>query len=583
MKNSILEVKEFIIKTSLSIAELDHDESALESISITSLPEKFKGDFDLATNAPMILVGKQSKYNLTDLSEKIASEIVKSEYITNAKFTPPGFINIKLSTEFLTKLALSVFKDSSYGFNPSFGNGEKVNIEYVSANPTGPMHIGHARGAIYGDIISEVLSRNGFIVTREYYSNDAGGQIDTLVKSAMFRYLQFVKNDFSKQLEDGLYPGDYLINVAKNIFEKHGDKFTDFNLFNKTFRAEIVSSMLKIIFDDLNKLKVRHDIVISEKEIQESGYVDKSFGKLKESGLIYNGVLQKPKGQIIEDWEEREQEIFASSKFGDDVDRPLKKSDGSYTYFAGDVGYHYNKISRGFGKMILILGSDHKGYKKRIASAVSALSDNKAAIDVKLCEIVNFVRDGKQVKMSKRKGDFVTVSDVLEEVNLDVLRFVMLTKKSDTIINFDLDKVKDQSKENPVFYVQYAHSRCCSLLRKASEIFGDTFMEDVLNYNGNVHWLEKKVAREVFMYALQYPNIILNVTKYHDPHLIIFYAIELCSKFHSIWNAGTEDGLKFVDEGNKEITLANMALVMTVKNIISSALGVCKITPMEKM
>ncbi len=526
-----------------------------EFINLDLPPEILRQKFDVATNIPMLLAKKLGR-NPIELAQEISDKIRNNvEFCEVAK---PGFINIKMPVEFWQN---SILKIEPF---QNIGNGEKINVEFVSCNPTGPMHIGHVRGAVYGDVLARLLEKSGFDVTREFYINDAGGQIEKLAQSFLFRYRQEIgeiRKD--EKMPEGLYPGEYITEaILKNI--------KIFNTDLKNIRNQAILSMIALIQKDLTKLKVNHDEFTSEQKIIDIGRLDEAFAILQKKNFIYNGILEAPKGKLPEDWEEREQDLFRSTDFGDDVDRPLKKSDGSYTYFGGDVGYHCDKLQRGFNKMVLIVGSDHKGYKKRISAVVNALSDGKAEIDVKLCEIVNFMKNGEPVKMSKRAGNFLLASDVLDEVDSDIIRFMMLTRKNDTILNFDFEKVKEQSKDNPVFYVQYVFARCSSVERKIIETFG--------KIDHTIPNLANDQLRELAIKLSYYPQVISTAIKNYEPHLLIFYIIDVASQFHSIWNSG----FKFVDT-DKEKTKQNLAFILAVKKIISSVLDICNIKPLEEM
>ena len=533
------------------ICEASENVCDWNDINVVLPPEELREKFDVSTNLPMVLAKK-----LNTTPAKLAVLIIDNisfDYVEFAEHVSPVFINIKMRVKFWQDAILNIDRFKN------IGQGEKVNIEFVSANPTGPMHIGHTRGAVYGDVLATLLQKSGFDVTREFYVNDAGGQIAVLEKSFLFRLEQVRKNDFSEPMPDGCYPGDYLIELAQNFSAK-----------GEINREYILDAMLNLIKQDLIKLKVKHDKFTSEKAITDAGKIDEAFKILQQKNLIYKGKLEAPKGKLLEDWEGRDQDLFKSTDFGDDVDRPLKKSDESYTYFAGDVGYHYDKLQRGYKKMVLILGSDHKGYKKRISAAVNALSDGKAEIDAKLCEIVNFLKNGEPVKMSKRAGNFLLASDVLSEVDPDIIRFMMLTRRNDTILNFDFEKVKEQSKDNPVFYVQYANARCASVFRKATEQFGQI--------ESTTADLSNPQLRELAIKLCYYPEIVNTAVKNYEPHLLISYIVEVASQFHSIWNSG----FKFVDT-DIEQTKKNLVLIFAVKNVIMSVLDVCNIKPLDKM
>ncbi len=587
-----------------------------KKIIVSLPPEELRNNFDIATNLPMVLAKSFGK-NPIDIANDLANKI--KSYVEFAQVAKPGFINIKMPQLFWEEEIMTILEEEKqgkeyerildkieknpdlqkklgYGFE-NIGQGEKINVEFVSCNPTGPMHIGHVRGAIYGDVLCSLLEKSGFDVTREFYINDAGGQIDTLYKSSSFRYQQWKKNDFSEPMPSGLYEGEYLIDEIKTTWglalkdmeeriklgdtrdllvntmflPKNGYSVGPAFTMEENIKNIGMMAMMNLITGNLTDLKVGHNKFTFETDVIKNERVSQAFNELKSKNLIEKKILEAPKGKLLEDWEEREQEVFLSTTYGDDVDRPLKKSDGSYTYFAGDVGYHYDKLQRGFKKMVLVLGSDHKGYKKRIMAAVNALSDGQAEIEVKLCEMVNFLKNGEPVKMSKRAGNFLLASDVLQEVDVDIIRFMMLTRKNDTILNFDFEKVKEQSKDNPVFYVQYAHARCCSIIAKANEKFG--------NIQPQTPDLTDNNLRQLVINLANYPQIIKTAVSKYEPHLLMFYIIDIASKFHSIWN----NGLRFVDENDIKKTGQNLSVILAVKSIIGSTLNVCNIEPLDKM
>jgi arginyl-tRNA synthetase len=528
---------------------------------------KFKEQGDVSLNIAMVLAGHFKKKPL-DLAGEIAEKISSLDFIAKIETAGAGFINIFLTKDFLLK-AFKTSLQENYGlFN--FGKGEKVNVEYCSANPTGPIHIGHTRGTIYGDVLAELLSKNGYDVAREYYINDAGGQVETLLKSVAIRIRQLQGE--ALEVPEGCYPGEYLIPVAKKVLDVFGVSYSE---KIEAVKAFVLNEILTSIKADLKKLKVNHDVFTSEADMIKTGNVEKAISVLKEKGLLYKGILPKPKGKLTDEWEEREQLLFKSTQFGDSEDRALQKSDGSFTYFTSDIGYHKNKIDRGFCNIILSLGADHAGYITRITSATKALApkNQDVKIEVKACQIVKFLENGEPVKMSKRKGTFTTLADVLEEVDVDILRFILLTKKNDSQIDFDLTKVKEQSKENPIFYIQYAYSRCSSILRSCN----------LLIENVDLTLLNAKEEITLINKILEYPKVIDIAVKKLEPHLIANYVLELASEFHSLWNAGNEDhSLRFISE-NQELTKARMKLVKSVLNVLKSAFSIFKITPLEKM
>jgi arginyl-tRNA synthetase len=538
---------------------------------------------DASTNAAMILQKKLGE-NPKSIAEKICKELEgNSEALIIDNFelisvAGPGFINLKLNIKTWHKFLHNMLTNGADDGISNIGNGEKVNIEFVSANPTGPMHIGHARGAVFGDAIARLMKKSGYNVTREYYVNDAGSQIDTLAKSAFIRYQQVL--GIEAEIPEGAYPGEYLLPVGEGLAKLHGKELLN---MEETKRVELikefaVTSMLKLIKEDLALIKVEHDVFTSEKkDIQEKQKVREAIEFLKEKGLIYRGILEAPKGKLPDDWEPREQELFSSTKFGDDVDRPLTKSDGTNTYFSADIAYHLDKIQRGFNNIILLLGADHSGYIKRMKAAVAALSDNKANFDIKINQLVNLFKDGQPYKMSKRSGNFITVKDLVDEIGADVLRFMMLTRKNDTVFDFHLEKALEQTKDNPVFYVQYAHARANSVLRIAKEQ-GFTPDQDKISLLQNECDLAlvKKIA--------EYPRIVEAACLAHEPHRITFYLIELANELHTYWAKGNDDEtLRFILPHDPAMTSAKLNIVTALINTIASGLDILGVKAIEKM
>lgn len=541
------------------------DASILEKISVTFPTSKVMTGADFATNICMILKQPLNK-NVNQIGNEIISILQQDSIFSKLEFVN-GFINISMSSEFWKNQLEEINSCKNYGFSDA--KGEKINIEYVSANPTGPIHVGHTRGAVYGSVLSNILIKNGYDVTQEYYINDAGSQVNNLIASTELRIKQIKNNNITNEhFPKDLYPGDYIIDIAKK-FISNGE--------NSDLRSFILSEIMSIIKEDLRRLCVNHDVFISEQKIIDDKFIEEAMDILNKKNLLYKGVIEKPKGMSIEDWEEKDQLLFKSTQFGDDIDRPLQKSDGTWAYFAPDIGYHLNKFERGFNKMILILGADHKGYKKRISSAVRAISDGKAEIDVKLYELVNLTKNGEQVKMSKRAGNFITLGDVLDEVDSQIIRFTMLTKKTDTVMDFDLEKVKEQSKDNHIFYIQYSYSRCSSVKEKISQLFGQEGKIDA-------KYIDCKEKVDIIKKLSEYPVIMENIVKNYDVHLLTYYLYDLASMFHSLWGVGNiDDSKRLIDESNKEKTLSNLVIVENMMKAIESGLGCFDIKPMDKM
>lgn len=525
---------------------------------------------DIYTNVAMV-IAKCDRKNPITIAEILAKEFELFDEVSRVEVAAPGFINMHLKIGVWHDMLQQINEQKTKFGNLSVGNNQPVNIEFVSANPTGPLHIGHARGAVFGDVLANLLKKVGYKVIKEYYINDAGAQVDTLVQSVYLRYREALGEKIT--IEKGLYPGEYLKPIGEGLVQKYGKELLD-NQNNQVIRDYALNSILQMIKEDLSLLKVEHDIFTSEYELQKSGRIEESIKILSDKGLVYEGYLEKPKGKESENWTARKQMLFRSTQFGDDVDRALKKEDESWTYFASDIAYHYDKISRGFNYMVIGLGSDHSGYIKRLKAIVSALSDEKAKIEIKLHNIVNFLEDGKSVKMSKRSGNFLTARDVIEEVGSDITRFIMLTRKNDMVLDFDFAKVKEKSTDNPVFYVQYAHARAHSLMRNAPKTLPNA--DPSLLVSDGELFLIKTLAK--------WPSIIEISARLCEPHRITFYLLEVAEAFHVLWGYGKSDlNMRFILEDNLNLTAARMFLVQAVAHIISSGLSILNIEPLEEM
>ncbi|KIL98943.1 Arginyl-tRNA synthetase [Paramagnetospirillum magnetotacticum MS-1] len=554
----------------------------LDTSKVTAEPPRETAHGDVATNAAMVLT-KAAGMKPRDLAEKIAERLRAHPAVTEVEVAGPGFINLRLADSFwYERLAEVLAAGVTYG-QSEMGKGHKVNVEYVSANPTGPMHIGHARGAVFGDALASLLVKAGYDVTREYYVNDAGSQVDVLARSAFLRYREALGEEIG-EIPEGLYPGEYLKPAGQALAKKHGPALKDKSEeeWLPELRSFAVDAMLDMIKDDLAGLGVRHDVFVSERGLVEGGKVQESLDYLNSQGLIYEGVLEPPKGKLPDDWEARPQTLFKATGFGDDVDRPLKKSDGSWTYFASDIAYHQDKYRRGFASMIDVWGADHGGYVKRMQAAVKAVSQGGGDLDVKLCQMVNLLKGGQPYKMSKRAGTFVTLRDLVEAVGKDVVRFIMLTRKNDAHLDFDLDKVLEQSRDNPVFYVQYAHARCHSVMRHAAgmwpESVGHTPGVDVLAR------LTDPAELGLIRLLAGWPRQVESAAEAHEPHRVAFYLYELAAAFHGLWNKGKDDtSLRFLIEGDREVSLARLGLLRAVVGVIASGLGIFGVTPVEEM
>jgi len=565
--------------TIISLGEAGKLPIGMDLSNITAEAPRDVSHGDISTNAAMVLV-KRAKMAPRDIAELIAGYLRFNDNVKTVEIAGPGFINIRLKDAFIqNQIAVILSKGSDYG-RSNYGDHKKVNVEYVSANPTGPLHVGHCRGAVFGDALSTLLDYIGFDVTREYYINDAGGQIDVLARSTYLRYLEAL-GEIVGEIPEGLYPGEYLIPVGKALAAKYGDKFKDKveSEWLSEIRSFASSNMMELVREDLKTLGIKQDVFFSEKSLHENGGIQAGLEQLKEKDLIYTGILKPPKGVLPDDWEERPQTLFRSTKFGDDVDRALKKSDGSWTYFAADVAYHKNKMDRGFNNQIDIWGADHGGYIKRVQSALTALSDGKATLDVRLCQMVKLLRNGEPIKMSKRSGNFVTLRDVVEEVGKDVVRFIMLTRKNDASLDFDFSRVTEQSKDNPVFYVQYSHARVCSVLRKAAVAFVsiDTIKADL-------SLLTDESELQLIKTMTNWPRVVESAALAHEPHRISYYLYDLASEFHALWNKGNDRvDLRFIIDDNKEVTLSRLAMITAFSKIIAAGLNILGVEPVTEM
>jgi arginyl-tRNA synthetase len=533
---------------------------------------------DLSSNIG-IIIAKKIKANPKDIAEKILKVISKNEYIDEVTIAGAGFLNIKVKKSFWY-LFLKQLVNSDHDYPKiNIGKGEKVNIEFVSSNPTGPLHLGHAKGAVFGDAIANLLLKCGYDITKEFYINDAGNQINNLTKSLKIRYKQLLGEKI--ELEENCYPGEYLIELAKNLHEEIRDdtnKLNDENFLNNF----AVEKILKIIKNELHHLGVYHDNFVSEKQLILQNKVKHCIDFLKERNLLYQGTLEKPKGESSDDWEPKEQTLFRSTNYGDDIDRAVVKSNGEYTYFASDIAYHLDKIERGFNNMVLLLGADHIGYKKRLVSSVSALSDGKAKLDVKICQLVKLLRDGKQIKMSKRSGNFISLEEILDEIGKDALRFAILSKSSDTVLEIDVEKLKQQNKDNPVFYVQYASARANSILKKAKEM--QINIENLVKEEVDLSLLDSEYDFNLIKMLALYPKILTSCLNTLDPHKITYYLYDLACKFHQIWSKGTkEENIKFINKDNVELTKARILLVHATTLVITSGLKILGIKAVEQM
>lgn len=563
---------------------------ALARVSVE--PPRDASHGDLSTNAAMVLA-KDVKLNPRALAEKLAHELLATGRYVKVDVAGPGFINVTLPPTAYLDVLRAVLKSGEAFGRSDLGQGRKVNVEYVSANPTGPMHIGHGRGAVYGDALANLLTVAGWGVTREYYINDAGAQVDVLARSAFHRYREALGRDVGP-VGEGLYPGDYLVPVGKQLAQDFGETLETRpeSEWLPKVRQVAIDAMMAMIREDLAAIDVRHDVFFSEASLQANpDKVAATIADFTDRGLIYQGRVPPPKGQKDEDWEDREQALFRATDFGDDVDRPLLKSDGSYTYFASDIAYHKSKFERGFAQMIDVWGADHGGYVKRMQAAVRAATANQGALEVRLCQLVKLMRNGEPVKMSKRAGDFITLRDVIDELDeqggagrgRDCLRFMMLDRKNDQELEFDLAKVLEQSKDNPVFYVQYAHARTASVWRQAQAAFA-TPIVDAEVAAAELSSLTDEAQIALLRQIAQYPRLVEQAAVSREPHRVVFYLYDLASAFHALWNKGKDlPDLRFINNDDRKGTLAKLALVKATKTVIANGLAILGVSAPEEM
>jgi arginyl-tRNA synthetase len=545
---------------------------------------------DMATNAAMVLA-KEAKARPRDLAELIAAKLRADDFIAGVEVAGPGFINLTLQPKAWTDTLRTILREGDAYGKSTIGSGAKVNVEYVSANPTGPMHVGHCRGAVFGDALSSLLATSGFDVTREYYINDAGAQVDVLARSAYLRYREALGETIG-DIPDGLYPGDYLKPVGQALAAEYGDKLLAMREdgWLPIVRDKAVALMMEEIRGDLAALNIRHDVFISERSLIETGNnkVTETIDFLRARGDVYEGRLPPPKGGPVEDYEDRVQTLFRATAYGDDVDRPLMKSDGSYTYFASDIANHKNKFDRGFRDLIDVFGADHGGYIKRMQAAVKAVTEGKATLDVKVVQLVRLLRHGEPVKMSKRSGDFVTLREVVDEVGSDAVRFMMLFRKNDAVLDFDLAKVIEQSRDNAVFYVQYGHARGHSVFRNAREVVPELPLDE----DARADFLQKAPLErltdpselDLLRRLALYPRTVEAAALAHEPHRIAFYLYDLASEFHTLWTRGRDlPYLRFIINADAEVTKARLAMVQGVVSVLASGLAILGVHAPDEM
>ncbi|WP_341794603.1 arginine--tRNA ligase [Rickettsia endosymbiont of Rhinocyllus conicus] len=548
--------------------------------SIETPKDSFNGD--LSSNIAMIIAAKEN-VPPREVALKFKEILNELPYIASIEIAGPGFINFTIKADSWHTAIKDILQNESKFFEIDIDKNKNINIEYVSANPTGPMHIGHARGAVYGDVLANILKKVGYPVTKEYYVNDAGSQINDLVSTVILRYREALGEKIT--ITEGLYPGEYLIPVGQALAKEYGDKLLNMDEPKrfKIVKNFAIQKMLDLNKEDLKELGVKHDVFFSEQTLHDNSKIEKTVKLLTDMGLIYEGSVPAPKGKVHAEWENRTQELFKSTKYGDDQDRPIRKADGSWTYFASDLAYAKDKIDRGANHLIYVLGADHSGYVKRIEAIVKALGKEQVKVDVKICQLVNFVENGVPVKMSKRLGTFASVQDVNHEVGKDIIRFMMLTRENNKTLDFDLVKVKEQSKENPIFYVQYAHVRTLSILSKAMETIPQSYNSfEAGTYDLSLLSSEEEI--EIIKLLASWTKTLETAAKYFEPHRVAFYLINLASKFHALWNFGKENNdYRFIIENNVELTTARLALAKAIQKIIASGLEVIGVEPMERM
>ena len=541
---------------------------------------------DVAINSAMVLA-KAARMKPRDIAELIKGKLEGDDGIAKADVAGPGFINITFTPQVWHALLLAIVTQGGKFGAGALSKGEKVNLEYVSANPTGPMHVGHCRGAVFGDALANLLAFAGYDVTREYYINDAGGQVNVLAESAFLRYREALGEDIGP-IPEGLYPGDYLIPVGQALAKDHGPSLLNMpqERWLPVVRAFAIDRMMDMIRDDLAALNIRHDVFFSEASLTQAGAdkIKAALDVLRAKGLVYEGRLEKPKGHDDEEWEDREQTLFKSTAFGDDEDRAIQKSDGSYTYFAGDIAYHWDKLQRGFLHLINVFGADHIGYISRMKSAVAALSDNKADFDIKVVSLVKLFKNGEPFKMSKRAGTFVTLRDVVDEVGRDPVRFMMLYRKNQEELDFDFAKVTEQSKDNPVFYVQYAHARAASVLRNVKEQMPDLDTSLATLAKTDLSVLADPAEMDLIRKLAEFPVKLEGAAAAHEPHRVAFYLYDLASAFHGLWTRGNDSPhLRFIQANDGVATRARLALVAATKQVINSGLKVLGVEALDAM
>lgn len=556
----------------------------LDTAKLVVEPPRERSHGDVTTNAAMVL-SKQAGKPPRAIADLLAARLRAHPDVEKVEIAGPGFVNLTLKPTYWPRIVKAVLAEGQAFGQSSAGEGQRVNVEYVSANPTGPLHVGHCRGAVFGDALANLLERAGYGVVREYYINDAGAQVDVLARSAFLRYREALGETIG-EIPSGLYPGDYLKPVGEALVAEHGQALLAMREeeWLPVVKAKAIAMMMDVIRGDLAVLGIRQEVFTSEKSLHDSQAIAATIADLKARDLVYEGRLPPPKGEVPEDWEDREQTLFRTTAYGDDIDRPLRKSDGSYTYFAADVAYARDKVSRGFTRLVYVLGADHGGYVKRLEAVVAAVSGGAARADAKLCQLVKLFRGGEPVKMSKRAGEFVTLRDVVDEVGADVVRFIMLYRKNDAPLDFDFKKVTEQSRDNPVFYVQYAHARIASVFRNAAAELGPGIADDERLRSADLAVLDDPLEIEIMRRIADYPRLVEAAAAASEPHRVAFYLYDLASEFHALWNKGKESPhLRFILPGDERVTVARLAFLRAIRYVLSNGLGILGVRPVDEM
>jgi arginyl-tRNA synthetase len=593
MTNIFTDFRRLVVAAIEDLAATGALPPGIDLAHVTVEPPRDPAHGDLASNAAMVLARSASE-NPMRLAERITGALVGRELISGdyqgsgftATVARPGFINVELAPEVWHAQLRAILRAGTAFGDSAVGRGERVNVEFVSVNPTGPMHVAHGRGAVVGDALASLLAKAGFAVAREYYINDSGGQVDTLARSTHLRYREALGEPVGP-IPEGFYPGEYLAETGRALAERDGRKWlgTLEQEWLGPVREFAVEQMMALIRADLAVLGVSYDLFVSERALVEQGAVNECIVELEQQGLVYRGVLEPPKGKPPpEDWEPRPLLLFRATQFGDDVDRPLRKSDGSLTYFAGDIAYHRDKFRRGFRNLIDVWGADHAGYAKRTQAAVRAVTGGAASLDLKIYQFVNLFEKGVPMRMSKRAGTFVTLREVLDEVGKDVFRFIMLTRRNDQTLDFDFAKVTEQSKDNPVFYVQYAHARATSVMRHAAEQFQEDNLSDAALAEAPLHRLSDPAELGLIRQLAGWPRLVGGAAEAHEPHRIAFFLQEVAAQFHVLWTKGKDEAtLRFIIGSDSALTRARLALVRGVANVIASGLAIIGVEPAEEM